>query len=101
METMILKVRQVGPMTTFTSQKAEVGTQEKRQVVLQSLGGDYGDSFSATVFGLQARQPVAAGDIVAAKLAMLTHEYQGQVYQDCIAREIVKIPQSNINHQSA
>lgn len=91
METRIMKVKQVGQMTTFTSQKAEVGTQEKRQVVLQSLGGDHEDAFVATAFGLQARQPVAVGDIVAAKLAMLTHEYQGQVYQDCIAREIVPI----------
>lgn len=96
METMILKVKQVGQMTTFTSQKAEVGTQEKRQVVLQSLGGDYEDSFSATVFGLQARQPIAVGDIVAAKLAMLTHEYQGQTYQDCVVRELVPIKTTNV-----
>lgn len=95
MKTSILKVKQVGQTTVFTSQKPEVGQQERRQVVLQALGGDYEDTFSATCFGIQARQPMAVGDIVAARLQMLTHEYQGQTYQDCVAREIVPLKSTN------
>lgn len=95
MRTSILKVKQVGKTTTFTSQKPELGQQERRQIVLQALGGDYEDTFSVTCFGMQARQPMAVGDIVAARLQMLTHEYQGQTYQDCIAREIVSLKSTN------
>lgn len=89
MQTQIFKVKAVGQTTVFTSQKPEVGQQERRQIVLQALGGDYEDSFSATQFGIGARQPIAAGDLVAARLQMLTHDYQGQTYQDCVAREII------------
>lgn len=94
METQIFKVKSVGQTTTFTSQKPEVGQQERRQIVLQCLGGDYEDTFCATCFGTQARQPVAVGDIVAARLQMLTHDYQGQTYQDCVVREIARLKES-------
>lgn len=88
---MIFKVKAVGQATTYTSQKPEVGRQERRQIVLQALGGDYEDSFAATQFGIGACQPIAVGDIVAARLQILTHDYQGQTYQDCVAREVIII----------
>lgn len=94
MDIQIFKVKAVGQATTYTSQKPEIGRQERRQVTLQALGGDYEDSFSATCFGLQARQPIAVGDIVAARLQMLTHDYQGQTYQDCVVREVIRIKNS-------
>lgn len=91
MDTQIFKVKTVGQATAYTSQKPEVGRQERRLIVLQALGGDYEDSFAATQFGIGARQPIAVGDIVAARLQMLTHDYQGQTYQDCVAREVVSL----------
>lgn len=91
METQIMRVTKLGNLETYTSNKAEVGTVEKRNVVLQSIGGKYEDAFVVALFGLAARQPLAVGDIVAAKLSYLTHDYQNQTYQDVIAREVVKL----------
>jgi hypothetical protein len=91
METQIMRVTKVGDLETYTSNKAEVGTIEKRNVVLQGVGGKYEDSYAVALFGLSARQPLAVGDIVAAKLSYLTHDYQNQTYQDVIAREVVKL----------
>lgn len=86
-----MRVTKLGNLETYTSNKAEVGTVEKRNVVLQSIGGKYEDAFVVALFGLAARQPLAVGDIVAAKLSYLTHDYQNQTYQDVIAREVVKL----------
>lgn len=91
METQILRVTKLGGLETYTSNKAEVGTIEKRNVVMQGVGGKYEDSYAVALFGLAARQPLAVGDIVAAKLNFLTHEYQNQIYQDISAREVVKL----------
>lgn len=91
METQIMRVTKVGDLETYTSNKAEIGTVEKRNVVMQGVGGKYEDSYVVALFGLSARQPLAVGDIVAAKLCFLTHEYQNQIYQDISAREIVKL----------
>lgn len=91
METRIMKITQLGHMTTFASAKPEIGTVEKRNAVMQELGGKYEDNFAVSLFGLSARQPLAVGDIVAVKLNFLTHDYQGQIYQDVVAREVQKL----------
>lgn len=91
METRFFKVKQVGTVETFTSSKPTVGTVEKRQLVLQSPGGDYEDAFVASQFGADTRRPLSAGDLVVATLAFMTHDYQGQCYQDVVVRDIVKL----------
>ncbi len=91
MQTRILRVRQVGPVETFASAKPTVGTVEKRQLVLQSPGGDYEDAFAATQFGADTREPLSGGDLVVATLSFLTHDYQGQCYQDVVVREVKKL----------
>ena len=73
------------------SQKAEGGQISKCNIVLQELGGKYANSYVATVLGEQARVRFEKDDLVAASLRFSTREYNGQVYQDIVVSEIIKI----------
>ena len=73
------------------SQKAEGGQISKCNVVLQELGGKFENSYVATVLGEQANIRFAKDDLVVASLRFSTREYNGQVYQDIVVNEIVKL----------
>ena len=73
------------------SQKAEGGQIRKCNIVLQELGGKYANSYVATVLGEQARVRFEKDDLVAASLRFSSREYNGQVYQDIVVNEIVKL----------
>ena len=73
------------------SQKAEGGQMSKCNVVLQELGGKFENSYVATVLGEQANIRFAKDDLVVASLRFSTREYNGQVYQDIVVSEIIKI----------
>ena len=73
------------------SQKAEGGQISKCNVVLQELGGKFENSYVATVLGEQANIRFAKDDLVVASLRFSTREYNGQVYQDIVVSEIIKI----------
>ena len=73
------------------SQKAEGGQFSKCNIVLQELGGKYANSYVATVLGEQARVRFEKDDLVAASLRFSTREYNGQVYQDIVVNEMVKL----------
>jgi hypothetical protein len=73
------------------SQKAEGGQISKCNIVLQELGGKYANSYVATVLGEQARVRFEKDDLVAASLRFSTREYNGQVYQDIVVNEMVKL----------
>ena len=73
------------------SQKAEGGQISKCNIVLQELGGKYANSYVATVLGDQARVRFETDDLVAASLRFSTREYNGQVYQDIVVNEMVKL----------
>ena len=75
------------------SQKAEGGQISKCNIVLQELGGKFENSYVATILGEQARIRYELDDLVAASLRFSTREYNGQVYQDIVVNEIVKINQ--------
>ena len=75
------------------SQKAEGGQLPKCNIVLQELGGKYENSYVATILGEQAKARFAKDDLVVAALRFSTREYNGQVYQDIVVNEIVKINQ--------
>ena len=75
------------------SQKAEGGQLPKCNIVLQELGGKYENSYVATVLGEQAKTRFDKNDLVVAALRFSTREYNGQVYQDIVVNEIVKINQ--------
>ena len=73
------------------SQKAEGGQISKCNIVLQELGGKYENSYVATILGEQAKARFAKDELVAAALRFSTREYNGQVYQDIVVNEIVKL----------
>ena len=73
------------------SQKAEGGQISKCNVVLQELGGKYENSYVATILGEQAKMRFAKDDLVVASLRFSTREYNGQVYQDIVVSEIVRL----------
>ena len=73
------------------SQKAEGGQISKCNIVLQELGGKYENNYVATILGEQAKTRFAKDELVAAALRFSTREYNGQVYQDIVVNEIVKL----------
>ena len=73
------------------SQKAEGGQLMKCNIVLQELGGKYENSYVATILGEQAKVQFTKDELVAASLRFSTREYNGQVYQDIVVNEIVKL----------
>ena len=73
------------------SQKAEGGQVSMCNVVLQELGGKFENSYVATMFGEQAKTRFTPGELVAASLRFSTREYNGQMYQDVVVNEIVKL----------
>ena len=73
------------------SQKAEGGQISKCKIVLQELGGKFENSYVATVLGDQAQTRFAKNDLVVAALRFSTREYNGQVYQDIVVSEIIKL----------
>lgn len=77
-------------MTEVTTR--ESGKLNKRTLVLQELGGSkYENEYVAVLLGNAAALEFYEQDVVVAKLAFQTHEYNGQVYQDVTAKEIFRM----------
>lgn len=92
MQTMILKVVHQGEAFSVQSQKAETGEIQKCNIVLRELGGSkFENEYVCAMLGNLAACKFYEGDVVMATLRFSTHEYQGQVYQDVLATEIVNI----------
>ena len=74
------------------SQKSESGQIQKCNIVLRELGGSkYENEFVCSMLGNLAECRFYEGDVVAATLRFSTHEYQGQVFQEILATDIVKL----------
>ena len=85
---MILRVLKSGAMTTAQS---ENGVINKRQLVLQELGDKWANTYVVTVFRNLATIEFAEGELVVASMQFRTHEYNGQMYMDVVANDIVKL----------
>ena len=73
------------------SQKANTGQLQKCNIVLQEIGGKFGNCYVATLFGEQASIRFSKDELVAASLRFSTREYNGQVYQDIVENEIIRL----------
>ena len=92
METKILRVVRQGEAFSVQSQKAESGQIQKCNIVLRELGGSkFENEYVCSMLGSLAGCRFYEGDVVAATLRFSTHEYQGQVFQEILATDIVKI----------
>ena len=87
----ILKVLAQSEAIAVPSQKAEGGQVMKSIIVLQEPGGKYENSYVATILGEQANIRFTKDDLVVASLRFSTREYNGQVYQDIVVNEIIKM----------
>ena len=87
----IFKVQAQSETFYVPSQKAEGGQLPKCNIVLKELGGKFENSYVATILGDQARIRFEKDELVIAALRFSTREYNGQVYQDIVVNEIVKI----------
>ena len=90
MKAMILRVLKCGEMISVKSEKSENGILNKRQLVLQELGGKYEPTYVVTALGSLATLEFSEGDIVIATLRFQTREFNGQIYMDIVATEILK-----------
>ena len=92
METKILKVVRQGEAFSVQSTKAESGQIQKCTIVLKELGGSkFENEYVCTMLGNLAVCRFYDGDVVLATLRFTTHEFQGQVFQDILATDIVKL----------
>ena len=87
---MILRVVKCGEMLSVKSEKSENGILNKRQLVLQELGGKYEPTYVVTALGNLATLEFSEGDIVIATLRFQTREFNGQIYMDIVATELIK-----------
>ena len=87
----LMKVVTCGEMFTVRSEKAEGGSLNKRNLVLQEIGGKYENQYAVTALGNLAQTVFYPGEYVWAALRFQTREYNGQVSQDITATEIIKV----------
>ena len=87
---MLLKVVACGEMIPVKSEKAEGGQLNKRQLVLQELGGKYEPTYVVTALGNLATIEFKEGDLVFATLRFQSREYNGQTFIDIVASELIK-----------
>lgn len=90
MEARILRVLKCCECFTVKSEKSDDGVLNKRTLVLQELGGKYADSYVVTVLGNLATLEYSEGDIVIATMRFQNREYNGQMYMDVVAIELIK-----------
>jgi hypothetical protein len=77
-------------MFSVKSEKAENGQLNKRQLVLQELGGKYEPTYVVTALGNLAALQFSEGDLVFATMRFQSREYNGQTYMDIVATELIK-----------
>ena len=91
METKILKVVRQGEAFSVQSSKQESGTIQKCNIVLKELGGKFENEYVCAMLGNLAACRFNEGDLVVATMRFSTHEYQGQVFQEILATDIVRL----------
>ena len=92
METKILKVVRQGEAFNVPSKTTESGVIQKCNIVLKELGSSkYENEYVVALLGNAAALEFYEQDVVVAKLSFQTHEYNDQVYQDVMAKEIIRV----------
>ena len=87
----ILRVVKCGERFSVKSEKSEGGSLDKRNLVLQELGGKYENSYVVSALGNLASLEFQEGDLVIAKLRFQTRDFNGQTFMDVTASELIKI----------
>ena len=90
MQEKILRVVKCGEMISVKSEKSEGGMLNKRQLVLQELGGKYEPTYVVTALGNLASLELQEGDLVITTLRFQSREFNGQTFMDVVATEMIK-----------
>ena len=90
MKEQILRVVKCGECFSVKSEKSEGGMLNKRTLVLQELGGKYEPTYVVSVLGALATLEFLEGDLVIATLRFSSREYNGQMFMDVVATELIK-----------
>ena len=90
MKEQILRVVKCGECFSVKSEKSEGGMLNKRTIVLQELGGKYEPTYVVSVLGSLATLEFQEGDLVIATLRFSSREYNGQMFMDVVATELIK-----------
>lgn len=90
MKEQILRVVKCGECFSVKSEKSEGGMLDKRTLVLQELGGKYEPTYVVSVLGSLATLEFQEGDLVIATLRFSSREYNGQMFMDVVATELIK-----------
>ena len=90
MQEKILRVLKSGEIISVKSEKSEGGMLNKRQLVLQELGGKYEPTYVVTALGNLASLELQEGDLVIATLRFQSREFNGQTFMDVVATEMIK-----------
>ena len=91
MEIKILRVVQQGEAFAVQSQKAENGQVMKCRIMLQELGGKFENQYAADILGNAAQCKFYPGELVFVTLRFTAREYNGQIYQDILVTDILKV----------
>ena len=86
MQTMLLRVVSSGEMISVKSEKSENGVLNKRILVLHK----YENCYVVTVLGNLATLTFEKNELVFATMRFQTREYNGQVFMDIVATDVVK-----------
>jgi len=87
-----MKVVRQGEAFSVQSSKQESGQISKCTIVLRELGsGKYENEYACSMLGPLAACRFYEGDVVAATMRFSVHEYQGQVFQEILLTDIVKL----------
>lgn len=87
----MMKVVTQGTVNYVPSRKVEGGQTAKCVIRLRELGGSYADEYVCTMFGNLAQCEFHEGDVVVASLRFQVHETNGNLYQDVVVNDIVKL----------
>ena len=72
------------------SEKIEGGQLNKRQLVLQELGGKYEPTYVVIALGNLATMEFSEGELVFATMRFQGREYNGQHYMDIVVTELIR-----------
>ena len=87
-----MRVVKCGERFSVKSEKSEGGSLDKRNLVLQELGGSkFENEFVCAMLGNLAACRFYEGDVVAVTMRFTTHEYQGATYQEVLVSDIIKL----------
>ena len=94
MKTPVFRVVSQGVVTYVPSTKEDSGQLAKCVIRLKELGGKYENEYACTLFGNSALGRFYEGEVVLAALRFQVHESNGNLYQDVIVMDIVKLNNS-------